>query len=216
VLHIRHGKYLLSGGIQCAPNLPSLTQGVSGAGKSSLAAALSKKTVLPYIDADDLHPSANVAKMARGDELADADREPWLTTVRSTAERIVSEQNRNNAGKRGVVIACSALKKYCRDILRGVTPPPSPGVFPQSQQLIPTFFVYIKGSKEVIAGRLEKRTGHFMKVGMLDSQLKTLESPEGEEGVIVVSLENTIEEQVKAVLLALKMSGPRLRDSVGR
>jgi gluconokinase len=186
------------------------TQGVSGAGKSTLASALSKKTDLAFIDADDLHPSANVAKMARGDELTDVDREPWLATVRSTAERIVSEQNHNNSEKRGVVIACSALKKYYRDILRGVTSPSSEslGVLPQSQPLIPTFFVYIKGSKEVIAERLEKRTGHFMKVGMLDSQLKTLESPEGEERIIVVSLEDTIAEQVEAVILALKMVAP--------
>ena len=137
--------------------------------------------------------------MARGEALTDADREPWLELVRSTAQGLCAEQT--GSGRLGAVIACSALKKYYREILRGrsrssrLLHPDAP--LPKS---LSTIFVYIRGEREVLMERMEKRTGHFMKVEMLDSQLKTLESPEGEEGVITVSLEDTTEEQVEIVM----------------
>ena len=139
--------------------------------------------------------------------MTDADREPWLQLIRKTAEhKTVELAHENDGAKRnkrvGVVIACSALKRVYRNLLRGhkteaadekVVPkhlePPEP-------EILPTYFVFIDGSREVLMDRMTKRTGHFMKVDMLDSQLKTLENPTGEEGVVVVPVTESTEEQV--------------------
>jgi gluconokinase len=90
-----------------------LVQGTSGSGKTTLGAALAKALSLPFIDADDLHSEANIAKMTRGEPLTDADRAPWLVCVRRAAVEAVE----SNA--RGVVVACSALKASYRQVLRG-------------------------------------------------------------------------------------------------
>lgn len=90
-----------------------LEQGVSGSGKSTLGAALAKALSLPFIDADDLHSEANKAKMTRGEPLTDADRAPWLVSVRRAAMSAVE------CNGRGVVVACSALKVSYRQVLRG-------------------------------------------------------------------------------------------------
>jgi gluconokinase len=157
--------------------------------------------------------------MASGRPLTDADREPWLALARRTAEDMTApKQNgvENNdgrkveetSGKTGVVISCSALKKYYREILRGN---PSPSLFSSGHELstsnadtLSTYFVFIKGSRSILLERMEKRPGHFMKAGMLDSQLGTLESPEGEDGVVVVSMEDSTEEQVRQAIEALR------------
>ncbi len=152
-------------------------QGVSGTGKSTLGSALAESLGLPFIDGDDLHPPANIAKMSSGQPLTDADREPWLALIRETGVEKVP-----------VVMACSALKRHYRDILRGKD---------GSEKEKPrTYFVYIKGSREVLLDRMQKRQGHFFKVDMLDSQFEALESPEGEEGVVTVPLEESTEVQV--------------------
>ncbi|KAF9073629.1 P-loop containing nucleoside triphosphate hydrolase protein [Rhodocollybia butyracea] len=183
-----------------------VTMGVSGTGKSTLGAELAKVLEIPFIDGDDLHPAANVQKMASGQALTDQDREPWLELIRTTAEhKAVEMQTAEGTGKQcGLVVGCSSLKKHYRDILRGrrkqvtatdkaVLPehlePPDP-------DLLPTYFVFIKGSRELLLDRMQKRQGHFMKASMLDSQLQTLENPEGEEGVVAVNAEDTTEEQV--------------------
>ncbi|KAF5348696.1 hypothetical protein D9758_006860 [Tetrapyrgos nigripes] len=205
-----------------------VVMGVSGTGKSTLGKALATSYGFPFIDGDDLHPKSNVEKMSTGTPLTDKDREPWLELIRTTAEHKcvelqhqqkeqqpessttdndapMKETSTEGDGERriGVVIGCSALKKYYRDILRGkrkdiasdeaVLPahlePPHP-------DLLPTYFVVIKGPKEVILERMQNRQGHFMKESMLESQLKTLEDPEGEEGVVIVGLEDSTEQQV--------------------
>ncbi|KAH6906356.1 gluconokinase [Coprinopsis sp. MPI-PUGE-AT-0042] len=187
-----------------------VVMGVSGTGKSTLGAALASELGLPYIEGDDLHPQANVDKMSNGIPLNDADRQPWLELIRTTAESHLVEQQAKSIpgdGKRlhGVVVTCSALKRTYRDIIRGRSKPASssdPSTLPshlQSQpaEVFPTYFVFIDGPREVLYERMEKRPGHFFKASMLDSQLATLEQPREDEGVIVVSIESSTEDQVK-------------------
>ncbi|KAJ6587216.1 P-loop containing nucleoside triphosphate hydrolase protein [Mycena vulgaris] len=170
-----------------------VVMGVSGTGKSTLGAALAAALERPYIDGDDLHPRTNVEKMGAGEPLTDADREPWLRAIRETAERVVGEQQQAGSG-RGVVIACSALKRTYREVLRGGG----------GSSALPTYFVFIEGAREVLMARMLNRNGHFMKASMLDSQLATLENPRGEEGVVVVSVEDTTAVQVENAVRELK------------
>lgn len=159
---------------------------------------------MPFMDGDSFHSKANIDKMASGIPLTDEDRDPWLETIRTKAEHLCVEQQHGlsdnkeqHRGRMGVIVACSALKKRYRDVLRGkiqglehLIPTPT------NRNLLPTYFIYIKGSEDEISRRMEARKGHFMKVNMLQSQLQTLESPEGEDGV-VVPLESLINEQAK-------------------
>lgn len=106
----------------------------------------------------------------------------------------------------GVIIACSALKKTYRDVLRGLTRPSLSPCEDSSEPYavtIQTWFVFLKGSKDMLVDRMHKRKGHFMKAHMLESQLDTLESPENEPGVITVPIECSTEEQVRFVLSKL-------------
>lgn len=163
---------------------------------------MAKDFRMPFIDGDDLHPKTNVDKMASGQPLTDEDRDPWLEIIRTKAEHMSVEQHLDpkSTTRAGVVIACSALKKSYREILRGKMKseeyvpehldPPHPDV-------LPTYFVFIKGERDTLMERMKNRQGHFMKATMLDSQLQTLESPEGEEDVAVIPMEDTIEDQVK-------------------
>ncbi|EDR12035.1 uncharacterized protein LACBIDRAFT_314161 [Laccaria bicolor S238N-H82] len=195
-----------------------VVMGVCGTGKSTLGSALAKSLGFPYVEGDDLHPQSNVEKMASGTPLTDADREPWLALVRRTAEDMTAQKQNGvekkdgqkveeTSGKTGVVISCSALKKYYREILRGNPSPSSPSerkLSTSNADTLSTYFVFINGSRSILLERMEKRPGHFMKAGMLDSQLGTLESPEGEDGVVVVSVEDSTEEQVRQASEALR------------
>jgi gluconokinase len=178
---------------------------------------------MPYIEGDDLHPQSNIKKMSSGVPLNDQDREPWLELIRKRAEELAFEDRstgegrtseKNNEDKvQGVVAGCSALKKYYREILRGrlnpatikanTVPEHDYHTAPPSPATPPTYFVFIDGPKEVLYDRMSKRPGHFFKASMLDSQLVTLEDPTGEEGVVVVSLESTTEEQISLAKLEL-------------
>jgi len=191
----------------------SLAQGVSGTGKSTLGMALGQALAMPFVEGDDLHPKANVEKMSSGQPLNDADREPWLELIRRTAIRKIEEQQQlqmEEGRVKGVVISCSALKKYYRNILRGKQKHSTTIPFHSTDIegadlcsdidiLLPTYFVFIDGTRELLMERMENRPGHFMKASMLDSQLNTLERPVGEEGVIVVSQHDSTEEQVRKV-----------------
>lgn len=168
---------------------------------------------MPYVEGDDLHPRTNVEKMSRGVSLTDADREPWLELIRRTAEDKIAESHTSTklGEGNGVVITCSALKRCYRDILRGeITPASSKHTLAKNLEggsrgaTFPTYFVFINGSREVLKERMEKRKGHFFKASLLDSQLDTLESPEGEEGVAVVPLEASTDEQVRIAVEELK------------
>lgn len=148
--------------------------------------------------------------MAAGIPLDDADREPWLELIRTTAEHSILEQQAergkdiNSHTPRGVVVTCSALKKYYREILRGNLKLATHTRIPEHlesarPEVLPTYFVFIDGKRDLLMDRMSKRAGHFMKATMLDSQLSTLESPVGETGVVVVSIEDSTEEQMRIV-----------------
>lgn len=147
--------------------------------------------------------------MSIGTPLTDEDREPWLELIRTTAEHTIAEQQARlpvGARRAGVMVTSSALKRYYRDILRGTYKPRKvPAPFdPPAPEAIATYFVYIKADDSVLRERMAKREGHFFKPKMLDSQLATLESPEGEDGVVVVPLDANTEEQVRIALEGLE------------
>ncbi|KAF8345510.1 P-loop containing nucleoside triphosphate hydrolase protein [Amanita rubescens] len=198
-----------------------IVMGVSGTGKSTLGSALARALDFPYVEGDEIHPKSNIAKMSSGIPLTDEDREPWLALIRATAEektirKKIGEGCGDGGLKRvvGVVVTCSALKKRYRDILRGKEKPRLPATSEPSPKspssLLPdlsTYFIFISGSRELLYQRLEKRPGHFMKASMLDSQLATLETPDGEEGVVTVSMEDETEVQMKQAIDGLRKAG---------
>jgi len=184
-----------------------VVMGVSGTGKSTLGSALARALDVPFVEGDDLHPRSNIEKMSSGNPLTDSDREPWLKLIRTTAEHMTLEVQSGATGgnKRGVVISCSALKRRYRDVLRGLGQQENnvkPSTFENS--VLKTVFVYIEGTRDVLMDRMTKRTGHFMKPSMLDKQLEALENPVHEEGIIVVSLMDSTEDQVRAAQQGLK------------
>jgi carbohydrate kinase (thermoresistant glucokinase family) len=129
-----------------------VVMGVSGSGKSTVGAQLADAIGAPFTDGDDLHPPANVAKMAAGIPLDDTDRWPWLAAVgRALAD----------AGPNGLVVACSALKRVYRDAIRTEAPA--------------VRFVELDSSPALLADRMAHRPDHFMPPSLLASQLATLE-----------------------------------------
>jgi gluconokinase len=159
-----------------------IVMGVSGSGKSTVAAALAEKLRWTFEDGDRFHPASNVAKMAAGHPLTDEDRWPWLHAIADEIERVC------RAGSH-VVIACSALKRAYRDVLvRGRKD---------------VRVVFLNGSETLIAERLARRKGHFMPKNLLNSQFKTLEPPRAEEKVITVSIDAPVEAIVEDVVRQL-------------
>ena len=179
---------------------------------------MARELDLPYVEGDDLHPRSNIEKMSSGQPLTDSDREPWLKLIRTTAEhmalKVQSSAKVNTGGnKHGVVISCSALKRRYRDVLRGLGQQENDvklSTIENSQLLespspiLKTVFVYIEGTRDVLMDRMTKRTGHFMKPSMLDKQLEALENPVHEEGIIVISLMDSTEDQVRVAQQGLK------------
>lgn len=144
--------------------LAIVVMGVSGSGKSTIAAGLARVLSLDWVDGDELHSPSSVAKMKTGIALTDEDRWPWL-------DRIAAELADTDRFPAGLIIACSALKRSYRDrIRRG-----APGVR----------FLFLHGSPAVIASRLAARKGHFMPSTLLESQLQTLELPGPDEDDVV-------------------------------
>ncbi|MEV6108623.1 gluconokinase [Streptomyces sp. NPDC051940] len=135
-----------------------VVMGVSGTGKSTVGALLAARLGVPYAEADEFHPAANIAKMASGHPLDDSDRAPWLDAIGAWAQA--------HTGSGGVV-SCSALKRAYRDRLRAA----APGLF----------FVHLTGERSLIAARLAARIGHFMPQGLLDSQFVALEPLQSDE-----------------------------------
>jgi carbohydrate kinase (thermoresistant glucokinase family) len=160
----------------------------------------------PFAEGDDLHPRANVEKMAAGHPLTDLDRLPWLLRVRGWIH------DRIEAGEPGV-ITCSALRRSYRDVLRGQAVDGS-GLAADADVAAGAgsgaeLFVYLRGSREVIGQRLAARHGHFMPPGLLDSQFATLEEPGPDENQLTVDIGPEPAEVVQAVVDRLGLAGTR-------
>ena len=163
--------------------LPLVVMGVSGSGKSTIAAQLAGRIGLPYVDGDDLHPQSNVDKMHAGHPLDDADRWPWLDRV---AAALVE-----GAASGGVVLACSALKRAYRDRLRAGTGGR-------------VRFAFLDVPFGEIERRLKRRAHHFMPPQLLRSQFDTLERPGPDErDVMTVPSERSAAEIVADVAARL-------------
>lgn len=132
--------------------------GVTGSGKTTVGKVLAEALGCRFLEGDDFHPPANVAKMSAGVPLDDADRAPWLEAIRA-------EISRNLADGATIVVACSALRQCYRDILAA------------GDKRV--FFAHLAGSPELVATRLAGRSGHFMPPALLSSQYATLEPPAG-------------------------------------
>ena len=144
--------------------------GVSGSGKSVVGAALAQRLRVPFADADDFHPDANIAKMTSGQALNDDDRYPWLEAI--------GEWLAEHCGDGGVM-GCSALKRKYRDQLRRHCPD--------------VIFLHLSGSLEVIGKRQASRPGHFMPASLLKSQFDTLEPLEPDEGGITIDVDQDVD-----------------------
>src|ERR1700758_3369917 len=147
--------------------LIAVVMGVSGSGKSTVAALLAGALGCHFQEGDDLHPRENVEKMRSGTPLTDADRLPWL---RKIAEEIDGWRARGECG----VLTCSALKRPYRDIIIG-----------DRHDVV---LVYLKGSPDLIHRRMAARHEHFMPVALLDSQFATLEDPTPDKPPIIVDI----------------------------
>jgi carbohydrate kinase (thermoresistant glucokinase family) len=156
--------------------------GVSGCGKSTVGRLLAQRAGWPFLDADDMHSTESIAKMAAGTPLTDADRGPWLAQVAAwIAER-------RAAGESGVV-ACSALKRAYRDVLRQADPD--------------LRLVYLESDISTITARLAARVGHFFPPSLLTAQFADLDEPGPDEHPIIVPIGQTPMAEVDDVLAAL-------------
>ncbi|SFD26453.1 gluconokinase [Streptomyces aidingensis] len=167
------------------PPTALVVMGVSGSGKSTLASLLAQRLGWELVEADELHPRASVAKMAAGIPLTDADRLPWLALIR---DRI----GERAAAGLPLVVACSALKRSYRDLLRQAT-----GARVR--------FVHLAGSRELIDSRMRLRTGHFMPPSLLDSQFRDLEPLGADEDGVTVPLDGSPERMADTALDALAL-----------
>jgi gluconokinase len=154
-------------------SMPIVIMGVSGSGKTTVGRLLAQELEMPFVDGDDLHSPANKKKMADGIPLQDADRMSWLNAVAEVLDG------------RAKVVACSALKRMYRDILRDAAP---------NLQ-----FVYLSGSKPLLSRRLATRSHEFMPPKMLESQLQTLEPPQADEKALTLNIESTPGEITKSI-----------------
>lgn len=148
---------------------PIVVMGVSGSGKSTVGAALAQRLRVPFADADDFHPPANVAKMTSGEALDDDDRYPWLEAI---GEWLAAHPD-------GGVMSCSALKRKYRDQLR--------------RHCADLEFLHLAGTPEVIGRRQASRPGHFMPASLLASQFATLEPLAPDERGISIDVAQNID-----------------------
>jgi gluconokinase len=155
---------------------PVVVMGVSGSGKSTVGAALAQRLRVPFADADDLHPAANIAKMSAGHALDDDDRYPWLERI---GEWLVEQAD-------GGVMSCSALKVKYRDQLRKHNPN--------------VRFLHLVGTPEVIGRRQASRPGHFMPASLLASQFETLEPLEAHEHGVDIDVDQSIDSIVASYI----------------
>lgn len=159
-----------------------IIMGVSSTGKSSVGEAFAKAIQAKFIDGDDLHPKANILKMASGQSLNDQDRIPWLERIRDAAFSI---EKKNEKG----VIVCSALKKKYREMICA------------GNENVD--FIFLNGDFDLVLERMQSRNNHFMPVALLQSQFDTLEIPQQDEtNVINIDIKGSFEEVVQRCVAA--------------
>jgi len=160
-----------------------VVMGVAGCGKSSVGRGLAQALGCAFIEGDQHHPPANIAKMSSGIPLTDADREGWLAVLAG----FIAEADRDG---RGLVVACSALKRRYRDQLRGTS----------GRRVA---FLHLHGDKALIASRMGARTAHFMPTALIDSQFADLEPPGPDEAALTYAITLTVDEIVADARLRL-------------
>lgn len=169
------------------PTLLLVVMGVSGCGKSTFARAIRDALGLGMVEGDDLHAPESVAKMQAGTALTDADRWPWLDRITQSLGQC------GEADSQGRLVTCSALKRAYRDRIRAALPH--------------VRFVFLDGDNDLIRRRMASRTGHFMQLELLDSQLQTLERPASDEtDVLTLRIDQPIDAMVAAVAAALPIT----------
>ena len=160
------------------PNI--VVMGVAGCGKSSLGQALATALSSTYLEGDRFHPPENIARMAAGIALTDADRAGWLA-------QLATQLATAKATQQAVVLACSALKRRYRDTLRSGDPD--------------LLLVHLAGDKAVIAERMAARDAHFMPTSLLDSQFADLEIPDpANENVITLDVSQPLDTLLHHIL----------------
>jgi gluconokinase len=165
-----------------------VVMGVSGCGKTTVGELLAQRLGWHFIEGDALHPAPNVDKMRSGVPLTDDDRRPWLAAI---AARIGELRTSGD----GVVVACSALKRSYRDLLRG-----------DRSDLT---FVYLRGDRDTIASRLAARSHAYMPASLLDSQFAALEEPADDEQPIVTPIALPPEAIVEGIVIAQRNEAGR-------
>jgi gluconokinase/6-phosphogluconolactonase len=166
-----------------APLNALVVMGVSGSGKTTVAAMLAGRLGGPYRDADDFHPPQNIAKMSSGQPLDDADRAPWLAAIAAWID-----QQRAAGGH--AIVACSALKRAYRQVLIGNRPDVG--------------LIFLDGTREIINARMTARRDHFMPPALLDSQLATLEKPGTDENALHLAIDAAPEALLASIITALR------------
>ncbi len=161
-----------------------VVMGVSGSGKSTVAKGIATTMGWKFAEGDEFHPKANVEKMASGQPLTDEDRWPWLRLIGDwISERVSHGQS--------AVVACSALRRAYRDLLREGRPQ--------------VRFCHVNADTEVIEERMENREGHYMPASLLASQIAALEDLEDDEPGVVISNEGSRAEVLDRALRALRL-----------
>jgi gluconokinase len=158
----------------------AVVMGVASCGKTSVGEALAVCLGARFTEGDKLHPPANIEKMSAGIPLDDQDRWPWLAEV-----------GKSLSGNSGRIASCSALKKIYRQRIAEAAGRP-------------VAFIFLDGTRELLAERIANRTGHFMPPSLLDSQLKTLEPPGPEERALRLDIANPVPELVSAAAAWLR------------